>query len=172
MQVPGARGPKTEEKCYHAIRDGFPHLFQERLLFLVGLPQAGNSDLLVFWPILGLWEIPDPGEKHNNAIFRCQGHFWEKTPAAQKVSPQSSSIFFICDVLADRTATSGKSRNTGCLVHYGLGQPLALGKIPRCIICTTFLSLCPAACGFSIAGTILHDVLNVLLNGPIKCRGR
>ena len=46
-------------------------------LFLVGPPPAGNSNLVGFWHILGLWirEIPGPGEKHENTISWCQEHF-------------------------------------------------------------------------------------------------
>ena len=39
--------------------------------------------------------------------------------------PSSQTLLF-----SSRTPTGRKSRKTGCLVHFGLGQPLALRKIP------------------------------------------
>ena len=46
-----------QKKCYHAIRDGFPQLSQDRFLFLGWTPPAGRGDLVVFGPFwdFGTW---------------------------------------------------------------------------------------------------------------------
>ena len=56
-QVPGASGTFGGGKCYQAIRDGFLQLSWERLFSPAGPPLVGNSDLVGFWPILGLWNL-------------------------------------------------------------------------------------------------------------------
>ena len=71
-----------------------------------------------------------PGGKQENTVSRNQGHFWgEKARHPKSFSPELRN-FFILYVLANRTPTGGKSRNTRFLGHFGLGQPLALREIP------------------------------------------
>ena len=50
----------------------------------------------------------------------------------KKVATLSGMVvrnLFTFYVLTDRTPRGGKSRNTGVLGHFGLGQPLALREI-------------------------------------------
>ena len=46
-----------EKKCYHVLRGMVSATFLGTNCFLVGPPPAGNSDLAVLWPILGLWHV-------------------------------------------------------------------------------------------------------------------
>ena len=59
----------------------------------------------------------------------ARGTFGGEIRTPQFFSPKVH-YFFAFHVLADRTATGGKSRNTGFLGHFDLEQPLALGEIP------------------------------------------
>ena len=48
----------------------------------------------------------------------------------KKFLPDVAQLFYVLfPVLADWTPRGGKSRNTGLLGDFGLGQPLALRKI-------------------------------------------
>ena len=52
-QFPGARGPESEKKSYHAIQDGCPQLFY---ILRFGRPDP-NRKILVFGALLA-WGIP------------------------------------------------------------------------------------------------------------------
>ena len=54
--------------------------------------------------------------------------FGENIWTPQKFLPEVAQLFTF-HVLADRTPTDEKSRNTGFLGYFGLGQTLALGEI-------------------------------------------
>ena len=54
---PRATGvPESKKKCYHAIRDGFPQVLRNNFFF-GRTPLVGNSDVVVFWPVLGLGHL-------------------------------------------------------------------------------------------------------------------
>ena len=59
----------------------------------------------------------------------ARGTFGGKSGHPKTFSPEVRN-FLTFYVLVDRTPTGAKSRNTGCLGHFGLGRPLALGEIP------------------------------------------
>ena len=77
-QFPGARGPRLENKSYHASRDGCPQLVcvsrfaptrrKSQRTWILG--HFGLGRPLALREILGL------GRKQKNAISRCRGHFW------------------------------------------------------------------------------------------------
>ena len=79
---------------------------------------------------LALREIPGLGRKRKKCNFLVLGALLGgKSGRPKSFSPKVRN-FFTCCVLADRTPTAGKSRNTGILGHFGLGRPLALREIP------------------------------------------
>ena len=56
-RFPGARGTFTGAKMLPRYLGWFFATFWGNTFFLVGPPPAGNSDLVGFWPILGLWHL-------------------------------------------------------------------------------------------------------------------
>ena len=78
---------------------------------------------------MALGEIPGPGGKHEKYNFPVLGALLgEKYGRPEIFSPQLRN-FFTLSVLADWTPRGRKSRDTGVLGHFGLGQPLALREI-------------------------------------------
>ena len=96
-------------------------------------PQVvGNGDVLGFWHVLGRGHFKKfrAGAENRKTQFPgAEGTFGVKVRPLQKNLPELRSFFTFC-VLAERTPTGRKSKNTGFLGPFGLGQPLALGEIP------------------------------------------
>ena len=95
----------------------------EQLFFSVRPPPVGNSDLLVFRPVLAsdTWKNSGPGQKARKYNFPVLGALLGgKSGRPKSFSPKLRS-FFTFYVLADRTPGAG---NREILV------PLALREIP------------------------------------------
>ena len=114
------------EKCYHAIRDGFPQLSREGLFFRSDPQVVAKGDLLGFWPVLGRGHLEKFRARVKNGKPRfpgARGTFGGKIRLPQKFLPEIAQLF-LRQVLADWTPRGGKSQNTGFLGPFGLGQPL------------------------------------------------
>ena len=61
----------------------------------------------------------------------ARGTFGGEIRPPKKCPFEIPQLFCTICVLADRTPTGGQTRNDAVAVHFGLGQPLALGKIPQ-----------------------------------------
>ena len=85
----------------------------------VGPPPAGNSDLVGFWPIWSLWHLEKFRARAGNTKTQlpgAQGILGEKSGRPKGLSSKfckNNSVY----VLANRTPTGGKSRNTRFLAH-------------------------------------------------------
>ena len=97
--------------------------------FSDGPPPVRNGGLVVFWPVLGLGHLEKLRARAENRKMRfpgARGTFLGGNPA-QKLLPKIAQLFYVFRFPFPR---GGKSRNTGFLGHFGLGQPLALQEFP------------------------------------------
>ena len=78
---------------------------------------------------LALTEIPGLGRNRKNVTSRFLGALLGGKSGRPKGFSPKVRNFFTFHVLADRTPTGGKLRNTGFLGHFGLGRPLAHKEI-------------------------------------------
>ena len=113
-QFPGARGPKTETKSYHAIRDGCPQLFYISR-FGRQDPQGGktrNTEILGYFGPgrpLALRETPSAGKKTQKYNFAALGVL----KSEEKFTMLSGMVvhnFLPFYVLPDRSPMGGKIR--------------------------------------------------------------
>ena len=92
-----------------------------------------NKAILAYFGLGRPWalrEIPGPGPKMEQCNLPVLGALWGGKPGRPKSFSPKVRNFFTFSVLADQTTTGGRSRNTGVLGHFSLGQPLALTEIP------------------------------------------
>ena len=97
---PGAEGPETEKKSYHAIRDGCPQLFYS-LRFGRQDPHgreiAKYGHLRPFWPrtVLGTWRNPGAGPKTEKCDFPVPGALLRgESGRPQKFLPESAQLLY------------------------------------------------------------------------------
>ena len=132
-QAPQPKGSRNGKKMLPRYPGWFSATFSGTTFFPVRPPLAGNSDLVVFWPILGAWHSEKSWARAENMKTQfpgAMGHFFGGESGRPKRFSLKFCSFFTFHVLGDRTPTGGESRNTGFWVHLGPGQPLARREIP------------------------------------------
>ena len=107
---------------FYVLTDPTPRGGKPRSMGILGCFGPGRP--------LTLGEIPGLGRKQKKCNFPVLGALLGGKSGRPKSFSLKVRNFFTFYVLADRTPTGGKSRNTGFLGHFGLGQPLALREIP------------------------------------------
>ena len=101
--------------------------------FLVGAPPAGNSNLVVFGPILGAlgtWRNSGPGQKTRKRNFPVLGGGGIRPHKRVLLLSPAILLRFPFYGLADQTATDGNPQSTGFEGGFGRGRPSALRVIP------------------------------------------
>ena len=113
--------PKSRKKRYHTIRNGCPqkNFYGLRLAQPdpYGREIAKYGYFRPFWPrtALGTWRNPGAGPKTEKCNFPVLGALLAgKSGLPKSFSPKVRN-FFILYILAGRTPTGGKLRNTGLL---------------------------------------------------------
>ena len=86
-------------------------MFPEQLFFLARPPPAGNSNLVVFGPILGFWQTPGLGKKpQKTQLPGARGGFRGEIRPPKKFLSENARPLKKYD-FADRDPHGGKLRN-------------------------------------------------------------
>ena len=99
MQFPGARGPETENKCYHAIRDGYPHVVYTLHFGRPDPHGRGNIKYGGFrplWPRVALGNCRAQAENGGGTQFPgARATVEGEIRTAQKFLPESALFFLL-----------------------------------------------------------------------------